>query len=53
MEFLDKIEFDLREGVNIFIDFLSRYSYTLVALFFLLFFVACIVAFVLWLRGDI
>ena len=53
MEFLDKIEFVLREGVNNFTDFLYRYSYTLAAFFFLLFFVFSIVGLVLLIRGDL
>ena len=53
MEFLDKIEFVLREGVNNFTDFLCCYLYTFVALFFLLIFVFYVVLLVLWIRGDI
>lgn len=53
MEFLDKIEFVLREGFNNFTDFLSRYSCTLTVFFLLLVSVFCIVFFVLWLRGDL
>lgn len=53
MEFLDKIEFVLREGLSNFTDFLYRYSCTLTVFFFLLVFVISIVFFVLWVRGDL
>ena len=53
MEFLDKIEFVLREGLCNFADFLYRYSCTYTVFLFLSIFVFFIVFLVFLVRGDI